>query len=244
MEAATVPTDEPRVQEAEIHRIVGETSNANILKHGQTDYSPCLRDVIFGRTKTSNVFKRMIEVLDRGVVQRIGQRPDCFRQDVQLAQYQRQLLPNLPDPTSQSRHVYVVTKPHLSRKVSRFHWSVYSQGYFYHLSTRSPEDLSVFSGLRNKASGAQLVLKIEDLSTTDSADYVKAATAASNKAIVAYEMGSTEYDPVQLQILAQWIITRLGTYELLTANCQVFTMSLVNRAVMTIARLSWVARLS
>ena len=236
IELAALPTDGPRVQEDEVHRVLNKTSNAHILKHGQADYLPCLRDISLEPIRTSNVFERMIEVLDSEVVQRIGQRPEFFRQDLQLAQYQRQLFSGLPDRTSQSRHVYVVTKPHIPFEVSRFHWSVYSQGYFYHLSApllENPTGQSVFSGLKNKAPGAQIVLKIEDLSTTDSVDYVKAATEASPKPFVAYEMGSTQYDPEQLQTLAQWIITRLGTYELLAANCQVFAMSLVNRAVMT-----------
>lgn len=120
--------------------------------------------------------------------------------------------------------------------MSLLHWSVYSQGYFYHLSARLPKNptgQSTLSGLNNIAPRVQVVLKIEDLSTTDSVDYVKAAAEASTKPFVAYEMGSTQYNPEQLQTLAQWIITRLGTYDLLAANCQVFAMSLVNRAVMT-----------
>lgn len=236
IELATVPTDGPRVQEDEIYRVLDETSNANILKHGQADYLPCLSDIYLEPIQTSNVLKRMIKILDSEVVQRIGHRPALFRQDLQLAQYQRQLFPGLPDRTSQSRHVYVVTKPHIPFEVSRFHWSVYSQGYFYHLSARLPKNptgQSAFSGHKKKAPRAQIILKIEDLSTTDSADYVKAATEASTKSFVAYEMGSTQYDPEQLETLAQWIITRLGTYDLLAANCQVFAMSLVNRAVMT-----------
>ena len=45
IELATVPTDGPRVQEDEIYRVLDETSNANILKHGQADYLPCLSDI-------------------------------------------------------------------------------------------------------------------------------------------------------------------------------------------------------
>ena len=140
----------------------------------------------------------MIKVLDSEIVQRIGRRPGFFRQDLQLAQYQTQLFPGLPDRTSQSKHVYVVTKPRIPFEVSRCHWSVYSQGYFYHLSARLPKNLtgqSAFSGLKNKAPRAQIVLKIEDLSTTNSADYVKAATEASTKPFVAYEMLEFPHNP-------------------------------------------------
>jgi hypothetical protein len=235
-ELATVPTDGPIVQEDEIHRVLDETSNANILNHGQADYPPCLKDIYLEPIQTSNVLKRMIKVLDSEVVQRIGQRPEFFRQDLQMALYQTQLFSGLPDRTSQSRHIYVVTQPHIPFEVSRFHWSVYSQGYFYHLSARlpkNPTEQSACLGLEKKTPRAQISLKIEDLSTTDSGDYVRAVTEASSKPFVAYEMGCTQYDPEQLQTLAQWIITRLGTYDLLTANCQVFAMSLVDRAVMT-----------
>lgn len=235
IQLATVPTDGPRVQEDEIHRVLDETSNANILKHGPADYLPCLSDIHLEPIQTSNIFKRMIEVFDSEVVQRLVERPEFFRQDLLQAQYHAQLFPGLPDRMDQSRNVYVVTKPHRPFQVSRFHWSVYSQGYFYHLSARSPKNPTGQSalGLENKAPRAQIVLKIENLSTTDSADYVKAATEVSTKPFVAYEMGSTQYDPEQMHTLAQWIITRLGTYDLLAANCQVFVMSLINRAVMT-----------
>ena len=235
IELATIPTDGPRVQEGEIYRVLDETSNASILKHSQADYLPCLRDVYLKRMQTGNLSKRNSTVLDYGVVQRIGLRPELCRGGLVLAQSQRQLFPSLPDRTSQSRHVYLVTKPHRNVGVSPFHWSVYSQGYFYHLSARSPKNPTVqsaFWGLRNQAPGACVVLKIEDLSTADSADYMKATTETSTKAFIAYEMGSTQYDPEQLQTLAQWIITRLGTYNLYSADCQVCALSLVYGAVM------------
>lgn len=105
IELATVLTDGPSLQEDEIHRVLDETSNATILNHGQADYLPCLSDIHLKLIQTSDVFKRMLKILDSEVVQKIGRRPEFFRQELQLALYQTQIFPGLPDPTSQSRHV-------------------------------------------------------------------------------------------------------------------------------------------
>ena len=236
IESASVLTGGPVGQEAEKHTIFDETRNTEILKHHEADYPPCLRDISLKPVHTSNAFQRVLQVLNNELLQRVGQRPACFRVDLQLALYRRQLLPGLPDRTNESKHVYVVTKPHVPFEVSWLHWSVYSQGYFYHLSADSPNGLtgqSGCSGARRKTAGTQTLLKIEDFSTVDSAHYAKAMDDASKQSFVAYEMGSTQYDPEQLETLARWIIARLGTYELLAANCQFFAISLIHRAVMT-----------
>ena len=236
VELATISIREPTVQEEERCRVNDETSNANILKHNQADFLPCLRDIYSEPFQASTSFKRVIDGLDRHILQNLGRRPDAFRQDLRRALYYRQLAADLPQRTSQSAHVYAVTLPHIPFEVSRYHWSLYSQGYFYHLSARlpkNPTEQSDISRSERKMARAQVILKIEDLSTTESTDYIKAAREASRKPFVAYEMGSTQYSPEQLQILAQYIIARLGTYDLIRANCQVFVMSLIERAVMT-----------
>ena len=79
---------------------------------------------------------------------------------------------------------------------------------------------------------AELTLRVEDLSTIDSDDYIKAQRIAPRKPSAAYEVGATQYSPQQLRSLAQYITTHLSTYDLLSANCQVFVVDLMDRAVM------------
>lgn len=230
-----MPAREPTVQEQQIRLIYYKTSNTSILKHNQAEYAPCLRDMYLNPLQPSNAFEKTKDFLDKHLWDKLA-RPETFRQDLHQALYETQLVPNLPCRTNLSAHVYVVTVPHIPLEVSRHHWSVYSQGHFYHLSARVPKNptkQSGTSGLEKKVTRAPLVLKVENLSTTESADYIKNAREASRKAFVAYEMGSTQYGPEQLRSLAQYIITALRTYDLLHANCQVFTTSLIERVVMT-----------
>ena len=218
------PYRPPQQQPADYNTFDGWRVNASILGHSPSDYPSTAWDLLVPRHQRLNK-----------LLCKIKTRPDAFRVDLQVALYERQLAPNFPPGPASSEHVYVVTTPHVPREVSRRHWSVYHQGYFYHLSARVPKkstEQGDTSGLVTKGAKAEVTLKVEDLSTVDSEDYIKAQRTASRKPFAAYEVGATQYNPQQLRSLAQYIITELATYDLLKANCQVFAIELIERAVM------------
>ena len=218
------PYRPPQQQEADYCTFDGSRGNASILGHGPSDFPPTAWDLLVPRHQRLNK-----------LLYKIKTRPDAFRVDLQVALYERQLAPNLPPRPASSEHVYVVTTPHVPREVSWRHWSVYHQGCFYHLSARFPKnstEQSDTSGQVNKVAKAEVTLRVEDLSTIDSDDYIKAQRIASRKPFAAYEVGATQYTPQQLRSLAQYIIIELATYDLLKANCQIFAIELIQRAVM------------
>ncbi|MCJ1295622.1 hypothetical protein MMC34_007185 [Xylographa carneopallida] len=219
-----------------VRNILEDRANATILGDDGNEYLPCLQDHYDTRSEPQTVVRKIWNAFDHSVVQKIGRRPAMFRHDLQSALYEYQLWSGLPEPTNHPKHVYVVTRPHIPFEVSRFHWSMYSQGCFYHLSARlphNPTDQSDLSGCERKAPRVQLVLKVEDMSTIEFGHHIRATAEAARKPFVAYEVGSTQYDPEQIRALAAWIIASMRSYDLLLANFQVFTMSLVERTVMT-----------
>ena len=217
----------------------GDGANATSIpenENGQVTYPPTISDILQGLPEpTSNALQKTAELFSW-----IKTRPTSFRNDLQAALYERQLVRNLPPRTASSAHVYVVTYPHIPREVSTRHWSVYSQGYFYHLSTRrrpnnhstAQTQQSDASSRGEKAVGAGIYLKVEDFSAVAPGDLLEAERGLSRTPFVAYEMGSTAYAPPQLYGIAQAIIAELATYDLLKANCQVFAIQMIERVVM------------
>ncbi|RDW58775.1 hypothetical protein BP6252_13251 [Coleophoma cylindrospora] len=155
---------------------------------------------------------------------------------VHFAKQLNRSLPRTIDGARESHHVFVVSVPHIGWIVSPRHWSVYSQGYFYHLSADVGKSELGGCGCGNNPTGAPATirLKIEDLSSPQTPDYTRAQEEGRKmKAFVAFEVGQTQYLPSNMHILAQGIIDQLSAYDLLEANCQIFASTLLHRVVMT-----------
>ncbi|KAJ6007903.1 hypothetical protein N7540_011879 [Penicillium herquei] len=125
------------------------------------------------------------------------------------------------DSSTLLHDVYAVTRPsmlHRALTQSIYHWSIYCNGHFYHLS--KPEKLN----------GARTILKDDDLSHEESADYEYHRMNTSGP-LVAYQLGQTDYSPDQIYKIAEWVIARIGLYNLFKSNCQHFVLSLAVRII-------------
>ncbi|KAI9697434.1 MAG: hypothetical protein M1836_004712 [Candelina mexicana] len=141
----------------------------------------------------------------------------------------------LADSDPSSHDVYLVSKPTQSYSLQMFasfeHWSVYSQGHFYHLSApQKPRQLhkasrQLIAGVHKKP-----CLKHEDFSSSEAADYIKFKTSERKaRPLIAYKVGQTDQLPDQLQTLAQSLIDGMPAYDLWSANCQHFSVGMLDR---------------
>ncbi|KAJ5862746.1 hypothetical protein N7455_006814 [Penicillium solitum] len=125
------------------------------------------------------------------------------------------------DPTTGLYDVYAITRPDMVHRAvirSIYHWSLYCNGHYYHLSKRT------------KLNGAQTILKDEDLSHEESADY-ESRRRHPGVPLMAYHLGKTDYTPDQIHKIAEWVVGRMGSYDLFKSNCQHFVICLAVRII-------------
>lgn len=151
-----------------------------------------------------------------------------------------QFHPDLPEPTLdpnlELHDVYVVCSPHIAWSGSYKHWSIYTQGHFYHLTieeclsclVEAAASTSESTGKRSKT-----VLNHQDMSSENTPDYVSFSSKRRKLALIAYQVGKTCYKHQEIYTLANWLIGRMPFYSRLDDNCQRFALSLMNRTIMT-----------
>lgn len=165
--------------------------------------------------------------------------PKLVKDVFHLPQFNRFIINHPTKRIKDGKHVFMVYRYHhkpsrlpIRGTASPCHYSVYFQGFFYHLSAivpKNPVHQSGPCGLKD----IKLSLKVEDVSSTDAQAYIKAKQEQPPKCFVASEVGMTRYSPQQLRTLAQYGIEEMQKYDLLNANCQIFAAALVLRSVMT-----------
>jgi hypothetical protein len=86
--------------------------------------------------------------------------------------------------------------------VSFRHWSIYTQGFFYHLSVDDRQNKAPGADIRNVSrtsegtSSVRLVLKTQNLPDPQQTDYLTTKTgSAAQKVFLAFEVGQTRYRP-------------------------------------------------
>lgn len=113
------------------------------------------------------------------------------------------------------------------------HWSLYSQGQFYHLSApglvKNPTESTTSSGLDSMR--FPVVLNMQDFSDPETEDSM--TFRDHHKTLVAYHVGNNSYPADVIERIATWIIDQLQTYDFLQVNCHHFLLSLMYRTVMT-----------
>ncbi|CAG8955220.1 hypothetical protein HYFRA_00007236 [Hymenoscyphus fraxineus] len=138
-----------------------------------------------------------------------------------------QITDNLPERPESFKHVYLACVPHHAWPISFSHWSVFSQGCFYHLSAPG-----LGSGLTYQSGSGidkreNVILKVENMKDqTDTGIHKKLP-------LILYEIGSTDYSPQEIQRIAEWVLKQMPIYDLFEKNCQVFALSMIFRTVMT-----------
>lgn len=144
--------------------------------------------------------------------------------------------PDLAEPGPNSRHVYVVSTPHKQRLGSYKHWSLYSQGHFYHLTVNDSASCLVESATstsKNIGRRSNTILNHQDLSSENTSDFMKYDDNRMKVALIAYQVGKTDYTHDEIYKLAGWIIKHMPIYSRFGDNCQKFVYSLLGRTVMT-----------
>ena len=142
----------------------------------------------------------------------------------------------LARPKISSHDFYVVSQsPGLKRVPvgSANHWPIYCQGYFYHLSAPNLPRESLHKSQHVSRYGdvrCQLRLK-----SPDTNDYQRLTNSANKKPLIAYKVGQTDYSPDQLFRLAEWFLSQLPVYSLLSANCQHFVRAMSVRSLMRLS---------
>ncbi|KAI9748151.1 MAG: hypothetical protein M1835_001873, partial [Candelina submexicana] len=152
-----------------------------------------------------------------------------------LVETPRHIDHRLADSDPSSHDVYLVSRPTQSYSLQMFasfeHWSVYSQGHFYHLSApQQPRQLHKASRQLMEGLHKKPCLKHEDFSSHEAADYIKSKTSKRKAGpLIAYKVGQTDQLPDQLQTLAQSLIIGMPAYDLWSANCQHFSVGMLDR---------------
>ncbi len=155
-----------------------------------------------------------------------------------LVRTQHHIDDRLADPDPSSHDVYLVSRPpstfeSIQMFASFEHWSVYTQGHFYHLTAPlQPRQLHKASREAMEGASNKPCLKHEDFSSPEAADYVKAKNSRRKPVpLMAYKVGQTDHSPDQLQTLAQSLIDGMPAYHLWSANCQHFSVRLLDRTL-------------
>jgi hypothetical protein len=151
--------------------------------------------------------------------------------------YQRQIYAQLPLQLERSHHVHVVCSPHEGWPISTRHWSIYTQGFFFHLSANDVQKATGSAGEdssigKEHNADAPVFLREENLSSFLVPEYQHSLEHAFEKPYIAFEVGKTQYFYQQIHELAAWLIDRLKNYDLREANCQIFALALLRRTVM------------
>ena len=208
---------------------IWQTPNSDILTNTTTDGPPLptiadLNTKITSRRKFLWHGRRGLLYLPNGE----------FLTQVKLYHH---LQPALADPAPDASDVYLVTRPPFieNPQGSFNHWSFYTQGVFYHLSAPGlPRDSSRKIQGISQARDVSCKLKCEDLSSTESAHYIRFTNTAKPKLLLAYKVGQTDYRTEQVRELADWLVHQLSIYGIFSANRQHFATTIVRRTAMRV----------
>lgn len=115
--------------------------------------------------------------------------------------------------------VYLVARPNrwnrlLTAPLQHCHWSIYSQGHYYHIAKR------------DTAGFTSITLRDDDYS----APY-KLPRFLPKQPFVAYHIGTTDYGPSEIHTLAQWVVADMADNDITTTNHQRFVWELGARII-------------
>ena len=136
-----------------------------------------------------------------------------------VAKYKLQLHASFNKPDANADYpghsdVYLVGKPNrwarrLSRTPKPCHWSIYSEGHFYHLK------------LADGTQGSSIVLR----------DEPQREWKPVGDPFIAYHIGITDYYPEEISLLAKWVITQMDHDALSTAAYEQLVFGLAIRII-------------
>jgi hypothetical protein len=152
-----------------------------------------------------------------------------------------QLDQRLPLPSPQDHGVYLVTAPCGQMRYRFIHWSLYSQGHFYHLtavkpggtgnSNTTPEPSSRLT--TKSRNPVPVFLKLQTVIEKSSLECAPLPNNVETIALQAYHIGGTRFTADQIRQIAKSIIANISSYSISAENCQLFAISLAERTTMT-----------
>jgi hypothetical protein len=129
--------------------------------------------------------------------------------------------------------VYLVSIPEWAWTTSSRHWSLYSQGSFFHLVTGKDGphlkiDTLTLEKIRSELDSIQWQVRCDNV-------HRMIAHAARDRHIplVAYNIGQTQFNVAQMKCLAEFICGTFEEYTKQEKNCHLFVLSLAIRVLMT-----------
>ena len=155
--------------------------------------------------------------------------------DVKL---QKHLQPLLANPSPTASDVYLVFRPEFLGQPygSLQHWSLYCQGFFYHMFAPDLARESTQKGHNaSKSRKAECRLRCEDMSSVDTIAYLKSKTSTIQKPLLAYKVGQTDYTSSQILRLSEWTVQQISIYRLVQANCQHFATTMAHRILVRVS---------
>ena len=211
-------------------------ANSKILGPEVLELPPALDDMIYEEPKGFRL-RTLDEILDDLLMPVM---PPAWHNGKLLSglRWFDQLDTRLPLPSPQDHSVYLVTNPRGSLKYRFIHWSLYSQGFFYHLTAIGSDALHYMEAKSGKTSPSQLnqtmpvALKLQNVINPIDADFVPPTRKTQQIALQAYHVGYTRFTSEQIRRLATYIISGTKSYNVFEQNCQLFALSLAERTVM------------
>ena len=215
-------------------KLYNSPTNSEILKDRLENYPPTLD----GLGDPNSVWTRIGSIV-AWIEDTLLRVPVAWRNsiDLKLLKSSVQFHPALPDPRPSSgdiHDVYLCTIPHSGWVTSAKHWSLYTQGRFYHLRNKQSPRLEV-SELVDLNDLDAILEEIRIDITTDRFHRRRDLEndRAYRRPLVAYHVGQTRFVSEQVRTLGSWIMTHFSGYELLETNCHLFVLSRMNRIVMS-----------
>jgi hypothetical protein len=214
--------------------VFGSPSNAEICGKIQTPTSSQV-DLEYKNGPPAKVYererrKRIIPLAGRGGFYIIS--ASTFSTVVRFhSPFHRDLPPSTDQSKSGFHDVYAICQPDmLVRGFGRSfkHWSVYTQGHFYHLtcSHKSGDKEGPITSFGRANDGLEVVLKDENYTVTPND---AESSRQSSDPLQAYHIGQTDCTTDEIFTISQWIISRMQTYDFLSSNCQHFAFCLCMR---------------
>jgi len=204
-------------------------TNQTILQADLTSYLDTLHDILRKKRKRKGL---------RELIDSIQSFPAGWSHSVYLVQLSSAIqwhpaLAEYGTSASPTHDVYLVSVPHPQWPASFKHWSLYSQGSFFHLVLHK-------DGIRLQVDPFTLEHAKSELESIDwqiRCDNVHRlnAHAASNGHVpmIAFGIGQTQFNLTQIEDLAHFVVSQFRGYTIQEKNCHLFALSLGTRVLMT-----------
>jgi hypothetical protein len=128
--------------------------------------------------------------------------------------------------------VHLVSVPQTNWPTSFKHWSLYSQGKFFHLVHRNgrPQlQIDPFTIEESKAELDAIRWQVQ----CDNVHRLNAHAGSRQIPMIAYNIGQTQFDVSRMECLADHIAKQFKNYTRREKNCHLFVISLATRVLMT-----------